>query len=79
MTATGSSEMFNAIVAAGEDQSVRVVVITGGLLGTFIRPYDVGELSDMAYAVHSGAPRDSSSSGPPAARFLRAYGYDCNN
>ena len=69
MTATGSTEMFNAIVAAGEDESVRVVVITGGLPGIFIRHYDVGELSDMADAVHSGAPRDRSSSGPRPPGF----------
>ena len=69
MTATGSTEMFNAIFAAGEDQSVRVVVITGGLPGLFIRHYDVGELSDRADAVHSGAPRDPSSSGPRPPGF----------
>jgi enoyl-CoA hydratase/carnithine racemase len=69
MTAAGSTEMFNEIVAAGEDQSVRVVVITGGLPGIFIRHYDVAELSDAADAVHSGAPRDPSSSGPRPPGF----------
>jgi enoyl-CoA hydratase/carnithine racemase len=69
MTAAGSTEMFNAIVAAGEDQSVRVVVITGGLPGIFIRHYDVGELSDMADAAHSGAPRTPSPSGPRPPGF----------
>jgi enoyl-CoA hydratase len=69
MTATGSTEMFNAILAAGEDQSVRVVVITGGLPGIFIRHYDVEELSDTADAVHSGAPRAPSSSGPRPPGF----------
>jgi len=72
MTATGSTEMFNAIVAAGENQAVRVVIITGGLPGIFIRHYDVGELSDRADAVHSGAPRDPSQSGsrPPGFHAL---------
>ena len=64
MTAAGSTEMFNAIVAAGEDPSVRVVVITGGLPGIFIRHYDVGELSDSADAIQSGAPP------PPHRRVL---------
>jgi len=69
MTAVGSAEMFDAIVAAGEDQSVRVVVITGGLPGIFIRHYDVGELSDTADALHSGTPRAPSSSGPRPPTF----------
>src|SRR5215471_15104320 len=69
MTATGSTEMFNAIVAAGEDRSVRVVVITGGLPGIFIRHYDVGELSDRADAVHDGAPSAPASSGPRPPSF----------
>ena len=69
MTATGSTEMFHAVVAAGEDQSVRVVVITGGLPGIFIRHYDVGELSDAADAVHSVAPRGPSASGPQPPGF----------
>ena len=69
MTAAGSAEMFNAIVAAGEDQSVRVVIITGGLPDIFIRHYDVAELSDRADAIHGGAPRDPSQSGPPPPGF----------
>jgi len=69
MTATGSTEMFHAVVAAGEDQSVRVVVITGGLPGIFIRHYDVGELSDAADAVQSVAPRGPSASGPRSPGF----------
>lgn len=69
MTATGSTEMFHAVVAAGEDQSVRVVVITGGLPGIFVRHYDVGELSDAADAVQSVAPRGPSASGPRPPGF----------
>jgi len=69
MTATGSTEMFHAVVAAGEDQSVRVVVITGGLPGIFIRHYDVGELSDAADAVQSVAPHGPSASGPRRPGF----------
>ena len=45
MTAAGSNEMLEAVSAAAEDSGVRVIVITGGLPGVFIRHYDVGELS----------------------------------
>jgi enoyl-CoA hydratase len=69
MTAAGSTEMFNAIVAAGEDPSVRVVVITGGLPGIFIRHYDVGELSDSADAIHDGASSAPASPGPRPPGF----------
>jgi len=56
MTAAGAAEMFGAIKAASEDPSVRVVVITGGVPGIFIRHYDVDELSDAADRVQSTAP-----------------------
>ena len=69
MTAAGSTEMLNAIVAAGEDRSVRVVIITGGLPGIFIRHYDIGELSATADALQSGAPRAPSTSGPRPPGF----------
>jgi hypothetical protein len=38
LTGTGSAELFGAVVAAGEEASVRVIVITGGVPGIFIRP-----------------------------------------
>src|SRR3954447_8529178 len=57
MTAAGSTEMFTAVAAAGEIEAVRVIVITGGVPGIFIRHYDVGELSDAADAVQSVPPR----------------------
>jgi enoyl-CoA hydratase/carnithine racemase len=69
MTAAGSSEMLSAIVAAGEDGSVRVIVITGGVPGIFIRHYDVGELSDAADAIQSVAPRAPSPPGPRPPGF----------
>ena len=78
MTAAGSAEMFAVIVAAGEDPSVRVIVITGGIPGIFIRHYDVGELSDAAEAIQGGAPRASvvrsSTAGLP-----RAHGHGCSS
>ena len=57
MTGVGSAEMFTAVAAAGEIEAVRVIVITGGVPGIFIRHYDVGELSDAADAVQSVPPR----------------------
>lgn len=69
LTRAGSVEMFDAVAAAGEDPSVRVIVITGGIPGIFIRHYDVGELSDAADAVESGAPRPPSPPGPRPPGF----------
>lgn len=57
MTAAGAAEMFAAVKAAGEDLSVQVLVIAGGVPGIFIRHYDVGELSDAADRVQSATPR----------------------
>lgn len=56
MTARGSSEMLAAMEAAAADPQVRVVVITGGLPGIFVRHYDVGELADLSEAVSGAAP-----------------------
>ena len=53
MTGAGSSEMFDAMTAAARDGAVRVIVITGGMPGVFIRHYDVGELSLMADAAQN--------------------------
>jgi enoyl-CoA hydratase/carnithine racemase len=56
MTAAGSTEMFDAVTAAVGDSGVRVIVITGGLPGIFIRHYDVGELSIMSDTLGGAAP-----------------------
>lgn len=69
MTGAGSTEMFSAIVAAGEDGAVRVIIITGGVPGIFIRHYDVGELSDAADAIQSIEPRAPSPPGPRPPGF----------
>jgi enoyl-CoA hydratase len=45
MTAAGSVEMLAAVKAAAEDETVRSIVLTGGLEGIFVRHYDVGELN----------------------------------
>jgi enoyl-CoA hydratase len=68
MTA-GAGEMFGAVEAAGEDPSVRAIVITGGLPGIFIRHYHVGELSDAADRAQSAAPRAPSPPGPRPPGF----------
>jgi enoyl-CoA hydratase len=65
MTGAGATEMYNVIAAAAEDRSVRVLIITGGVPGIFIRHYDVGELSDGADALQVTAPPAPS---PPAPR-----------
>jgi enoyl-CoA hydratase len=73
MTAAGAAEMFEAVLAAGEAMSVRVIVITGGLPGIFIRHYDVQELSDAADAIERGSPRAPSQPGgvrPPGFHAL---------
>jgi enoyl-CoA hydratase len=69
MTAAGAAEMFSAVEAAGKDPSVRVIVITGGVPGIFIRHYDVGELSDAADRVQSGTQRTPSPPGPRPPAF----------
>jgi enoyl-CoA hydratase/carnithine racemase len=66
MTAAGSTEMFDAVSAAVGDVGVRVIVITGGVPGIFIRHYDVGELSVMSDNLAGRAPPAPPSQ--PAAR-----------
>jgi enoyl-CoA hydratase/carnithine racemase len=56
MTAAGSTETYEAMSAAIADAGVRVIVITGGLPGVFIRHYDVGELSVMSDNLGGAAP-----------------------
>jgi enoyl-CoA hydratase/carnithine racemase len=66
MTGAGSSEMFDAMTAAARDGAVRVIVITGGMPGVFIRHYDVGELSQMADAAQN-APVSAPASPKPGS------------
>src|SRR5216684_9059293 len=49
----GSAIAPAIIEAAARDGAVRVIVITGGMPGVFIRHYDVGELSQMADAAQN--------------------------
>jgi len=55
------------MTAAARDGAVRVIVITGGMPGVFIRHYDVGELSLMADAAQN-APVSAPASPEPSAR-----------
>ena len=66
MTAAGSTEMYDAVSAAVGGAAVRVIVITGGVPGIFIRHDDVGELSVMSDSLAGGtAPPQPAA---PAAR-----------
>jgi enoyl-CoA hydratase/carnithine racemase len=68
MTAAGSNEMLAAMTAAAEDAAVRVVVITGGLPGIFIRHYDVGELSTASDAMANAPPPEPPPQDPSPGR-----------
>jgi enoyl-CoA hydratase/carnithine racemase len=55
MTAETAGLMDDALMAALADPAVRVVVLTGGGEGVFIRHYDVREIAAMSDAVERGA------------------------
>ncbi len=57
MTAAGSTEMFSAIAGAGEDLSVRVIVITGGVPGIFIRHYESSLMPRTPFKAHHDGRR----------------------
>src|SRR5882672_8664691 len=68
MTGAGSNEMFDTMATAAGTAAVRVIVITGGVPGIFIRHYDVGELSDRADAMaNAPAPTAPQAGAPPPA------------
>lgn len=54
MTAETAGQMDEAVAAALADPAVRVIVLTGGGEGVFIRHYDVGEIAAMCDAVEQG-------------------------
>ncbi len=66
MTAAGANEMLAAVTEAFEDAAVRVLVITGGLPGVFIRHYDVGELSAASDRLETAPP--PAAAAPPGGR-----------
>lgn len=65
MTAAGAGEMLAALEAAAGDPAVRVIVLTGGLPGIFVRHYDVSELSHLSEVVAGAAPPPAPSATPP--------------
>jgi enoyl-CoA hydratase len=70
MTAAGSNEMLEVMAAGVGDAAVRVIVVTGGMPGIFIRHYDVGELSTASDAVAGAPPPEPAPAGRRASGFL---------
>jgi enoyl-CoA hydratase/carnithine racemase len=72
MTAVGAQEMFEAVSRAVDDESVRCIVLTGGLPDIFVRHYDVGELTVLGERLASAppAPPPPPQPGRPAGGFL---------
>lgn len=70
MTAAGSGQMHAAVLAAVEDETVRAIVLTGGMPGIFVRHYDVGELSAISDVLHGAAPAPAPASGPGFAELV---------
>jgi enoyl-CoA hydratase len=63
MTAAGANEMLAAVQTAADDPDARVIVITGGMPGIFIRHYDVGELSAASDRLAQSSPPPQPASG----------------
>jgi enoyl-CoA hydratase len=70
ITGAGSQEMLQTMAALADDAEVRVVVITGGMPGVFIRHYDVGELSTMSDRMAEGPLPAPAPSGTGGVGFL---------
>jgi enoyl-CoA hydratase/carnithine racemase len=56
MTATGAGQLLEAFQSAAADPTVRVIVVTGGEPGMFIRHYDVEELVSYGDALKKAPP-----------------------
>ena len=56
MTGAGAAELLAAVRAAEADPAVRVLIITGGAPGVFIRHYSVAELSLAADRLSGSEP-----------------------
>lgn len=54
MTSTTAAELDAAVADALADPAVRVLILTGGEPGVFIRHYDVAEIAMMLEAVEAG-------------------------
>ena len=56
LTATGVGELHEMLDEVEDDDSIRVLVLTGGGEGVFIAHYEVGELAAGAEAQSAGTP-----------------------
>jgi len=63
MTGAGAQEMLDLVRPLVADPKVRSIIITGGVPGTFIRHYDVDELSGLGDRLRDAPPPQA---GPPA-------------
>jgi enoyl-CoA hydratase len=71
MTAAGAQEMFEAVSRAVEDETVRCIVLTGGLPDIFVRHYDVGELTALGERLAAAPAAAAPAQTPrPAGGFL---------
>src|SRR6476619_5372234 len=70
MNAPMVEELHKLVDAIADDQSVRVLVLTGGIDGIFITHYDVGELSAISDAVRARPPADAPRQSLPPRREL---------
>jgi enoyl-CoA hydratase/carnithine racemase len=68
MTSETAAELDAAVADALADPAIRVVILTGGEAGVFIRHYDVAEIAQMLEAVEAGLV-----SGPAARADVPVY------
>jgi enoyl-CoA hydratase len=68
MTSKTAAELDDAVAAALADPQVRVLILSGGEPGVFIRHYDVAEIGQMLDAVEAGAV-----TGPAARADVPVY------
>ncbi len=67
LTAAGVAELATLLDTLEQDRSLRVLVLTGGGEGVFVRHYEVGELADAAERQSTQAP--ASAPAEPAAEL----------
>jgi enoyl-CoA hydratase len=70
MTAAGAQEMFEAVSRAVADETVRCIVLTGGLPDIFVRHYDVGELTALGERLASAPAPTPQPGAKPAGGYL---------
>jgi enoyl-CoA hydratase/carnithine racemase len=70
MTGAGAQEMLETLQPLVADETVRSIIITGGVPGIFIRHYDVGELSTASDASKNAPPPDPTWDGKAPGGYL---------